>query len=126
MTDMSLRAFMSLAKALADPNRVRLLMVLGAREVCVCHLVEFLGLAPSTVSKHLSILHQAQLVNSRKEGRWVYYSLPGREAPAEIRNALHWVRESLQGASETDADTRRLADVLKRDPSELCKSQGQK
>ncbi|MCP5518772.1 MAG: winged helix-turn-helix transcriptional regulator [Verrucomicrobiales bacterium] len=125
MTDMSLREFMSLARALADPNRVRLVMVLGEREVCVCHLVEFLGLAPSTVSKHLSILHQARLVNSRKEGRWVYYSLPGREASAEVRDALRWVRQSLQGAAETDADARRLSEVLKRDPSELCKRQCQ-
>ena len=60
-------------KALSDPNRVRALMALRNGELCVCQLVEFLHLAPSTVSKHMSILKQAGLVESRKDSRWVYY-----------------------------------------------------
>lgn len=122
---MTLRDFMGLAKALADENRVRLLLVLGEREVCVCQLVEFLGLAPSTVSKHLSILRQARLVNSRKQGRWIYYSLPGKEASPAVRAALRWVRQALEENPETAADAQRLLEVLKLDASELCKRQCQ-
>ena len=69
-----MRDFMAIVKALADENRVRALMALRERELCVCEIIELLGLAPSTVSKHLSILYQAGLLESRKDGRWVYYS----------------------------------------------------
>ena len=65
--------FMAIAKALADENRVRLLLALQKQELCVCQLIELMGLAPSTVSKHMSILKQARLVEARKQGRWVYY-----------------------------------------------------
>jgi ArsR family transcriptional regulator len=75
---------LNVAKALADANRLRALMALGAGELCVCQLIEMLGLAPSTVSKHLSILHQAGLVEVRKEGRWMYYRLPGRGASKAV------------------------------------------
>lgn len=57
--------FMAIAKALADENRVRLLLALQKQELCVCQLIELIGLAPSTVSKHMSILRQARLVEAR-------------------------------------------------------------
>ena len=80
-----MREFMSISKALADANRVRMVLALREQELCACQLTELFGLAPSTMSKHLSILYQARLVNTRKDGRWVYYSLPGIEAPAAVR-----------------------------------------
>ncbi len=57
-----MRELMAVMKALADENRVRILMAVLGRELCVCQIVELLGLAQSTVSKHMSILHQARLV----------------------------------------------------------------
>ena len=51
-----MRDLMAVIKALADENRVRILMTLGPKELCVCQIVELLGLAPSTVSKHMAIL----------------------------------------------------------------------
>ncbi len=72
-----MREFMNLTKALADANRVRMVLALRERELCACQITELFDLAPSTMSKHLSILYQAGLVDSRKNGRWVYYSLPG-------------------------------------------------
>ena len=52
-----MREFLEAAKALADANRVRALLALEGGELCVCQIVALLGLAPSTVSKHLSVLH---------------------------------------------------------------------
>ena len=69
--------FMSVIKAIADTNRVRILCVLQGRELCVCQIIEMLGLAPSTVSKHLSILRQARLLEDRKEGRCWYRTVAG-------------------------------------------------
>ena len=61
-----MREFMTITKALADDKRVRTLLALRKDELCVCQITALLGLAVSTVSKHLSILYQAGLVESRK------------------------------------------------------------
>ncbi|MGA9236606.1 MAG: metalloregulator ArsR/SmtB family transcription factor, partial [Desulfobacterales bacterium] len=75
-----MRHLVRTTKALADATRIRILGALQGRELCVCQLIELLGLAPSTVSKHLSILRNARLIDSRKEGRWMYYRLSGEDA----------------------------------------------
>ena len=56
-------------KALGDESRMRAILALRGRELCVCQIVELLKLAHSTVSKHMSILREAGLVQSRKIGR---------------------------------------------------------
>ena len=71
--------FMAVTKALADENRVRMLLALQKQELCVCQIIELVKLAPSTVSKHMSILRSAHLVDARKDGRWMYYRLAGIE-----------------------------------------------
>ena len=114
---------MALTKALADSNRVRILLALRSGELCVCQLVEFCALAPSTVSKHLSILYQAGLLESRKTERWVYYRLPGKKAPAVVRGALHWVLPSLADNAQMLEDANRLKTILKQDPKQLCQNQ---
>lgn len=121
-----MRAFMSLTKALADPNRVRLLLALRGRELCACQITELFRLAPSTMSKHLSILHQAGLVDSRKSGRWVHYSLPGQAAPVAVRQAIEWVANALSENEQVRADGRRLKALLQVNPSDLCRRQCQK
>ncbi|MFO1478356.1 MAG: metalloregulator ArsR/SmtB family transcription factor [Verrucomicrobiota bacterium] len=118
-----MKEFLNITKALADENRLRMLMALRGGEVCVCQIAEFTGLALSTVSKHLSILYQAGLVNARKEGRWMYYSLPGKGAPKAARDAVAWVRRSLQEEERVVSDTARLRKVLAMDVKELCKRQ---
>ena len=115
--------FMDVAKALAEENRVRVLLALRAGELCVCQIIEFLGLAPSTVSKHMSIFRQARLVEGRKEGRWMYYRLADDKAPAHVQGAIAWVCDSLAKSSECEADAKRLKEILKIDATELCKRQ---
>ncbi len=70
-----MKAFIRVMKALSDPNRVKIMKMLEAKELCVCEITAILGLAQSTVSKHLKILEDAGLVDSRKEGAWVNYKL---------------------------------------------------
>jgi ArsR family transcriptional regulator, arsenate/arsenite/antimonite-responsive transcriptional repressor len=118
-----MKEFLNITKALADENRLRMLMALQGAEVCVCQIAEFSGLALSTVSKHLSVLYQAGLVNARKEGRWLYYSLPGKGAPAAAREAVAWVRRSLDANERIAGDAKRLKKVLAMDVGELCKRQ---
>ena len=111
---------MNITKALADENRVRIIAALRDRELCVCQLIELLGLAPSTVSKHLSILRNARLIAGRKEGRWMYYRLAGKEGSAEIEDALSWVFRSVTGSTRIVEDALRLEEVLNIDLQVLC------
>jgi DNA-binding transcriptional ArsR family regulator len=121
-----MRRFMNITKALADQSRVRTLLALRQGELCVCQITELFGLAPSTVSKHLSILFQARLVESRKDGRWIYYQLPGKNAEVEVREALNWVEKSLAESPQALEDSRKLKRILKQDPADLCKRQCKK
>jgi DNA-binding transcriptional ArsR family regulator len=120
-----MREFMAIPKALADENRVRMLMLLQDGELCVCQITELFGLAASTISKHLSILYHAGLVDSRKDGRWIYYSLPAK-ASAPPREAIRWVAKSLAGDPRIAEDAARLKKILAMDPVELCKRQCRK
>jgi|ERR1041385_5323986 ArsR family transcriptional regulator len=114
---------MAITSALSDPNRVRILQALRAGELCVCQITEFLGLSPSTASKHLSVLKAARLVEARKEGRWMYYSSAGDAAPPPAREALEWLRRSLVRDPQVKADRERLKAVLQEDPEEICRRQ---
>ena len=62
-----------LAKGLAHPVRLRLLAMLASGELCVCQMTAVVGLAASTVSRHLAVLAQGGLVAERKEGKLVFY-----------------------------------------------------
>jgi DNA-binding transcriptional ArsR family regulator len=118
-----MRDFMTVAKALSDENRVRMLMALSGGELCVCQITELVGLSPSTVSKHLSILRQARLVEGRKDGRWMYYRYPGSDVSDLVRTSLHWLHDSLTEDPFILADAKHLKDVLKLDPEKLCRQQ---
>ena len=112
--------FMNITKALAEENRLRILLALEGHELCVCQIIELLELAPSTVSKHMSVLRQARLVDGRKEGRWMYYRLADETAPPAVNEALTWVKTSLAGSRRIRKDAKRLSDILKIDREVLC------
>ena len=118
-----MREFMNITKALSDPNRVRMLLALQEGELCVCQITELFGFAPSTVSKHLSVLHQAGLIQSRKTERWVYYRLPDKSAAAPVRDALAWVHKSVAETKEALADAKNLKRILATDIAEICRRQ---
>jgi len=65
----------AILKALAHPARLFMIEELSKKSHCVCELTEMVGLDVSTVSKHLSILKNAGLVNVEKKGKQVFYSL---------------------------------------------------
>jgi DNA-binding transcriptional ArsR family regulator len=113
-----------IAKAFSDPNRVRALAALRGGELCVCQIIELLGLAPSTVSKHMSVLKRAGLVAGRKEERWMYYRLPKEnEMSVMVRDATQWVLRSLERDETIRRDQKDLAKITKRNPSSLCRMQ---
>jgi len=117
-----MRDVLGLMKALADENRLRIVAALDGRELCLCQLVELLALATSTVSRHASILQQARLIDSRKQGRWTYFRLD-EDAPAVAKEATALVVRALARDSRAREDRKRLTQILSIDPEELCRKQ---
>ena len=62
-------------KALSDENRIEILKMLLTGEKCACRLLEKLNITQPTLSHHMKILCDAQIVNGRKVGKWTYYSI---------------------------------------------------
>lgn len=120
-----MRDFLNIMKALSDESRVRIVLSLRGRELCLCQMVAMLGLASSTVSKHLSILHQARLVSVRKEGRWRYYRLPDNGVPRKIEDCLKWMTASLVNDNTVAEDARKLDEILKTPVEVFCKALNQ-
>ena len=118
-----MRDLMRITKALADEGRIRVLMALRDGELCACQITELFGLAPSTMSKHMSILYNAGLVESRKDGRWIYFRLPDGKAPPTVKKALEWICKAADAQDRTKEDAKRLQKIMKMDPSQLCKRQ---
>lgn len=118
-----MRDLMKITKALADENRIRVLLALRQGELCACQITELFGLAPSTMSKHLSILYHAGLVDSRKDGRWIYFRLPNGKAPTMVKKALDWISKAAKDQDRIQEDAELLKRVLELDPSEICKKQ---
>jgi DNA-binding transcriptional ArsR family regulator len=114
--------FMNLTKALSDENRVRILLALSEKEeICVCHLIDLLGLAPSTVSKHLFLLKNARLIMARKDGRWMHYRLNNQQgAPPLVVEALEWIVKSISDDPVIKADRDQLEKILSVSPQTAC------
>ena len=123
MKNDALRNTLQITKALADSHRLRILMLLQDGELCVCQIVEVFDLAMSTISKHLSILAAADLVVSRKEGRWAYYRLPDAHNNKTIEAILQWLQTSLQGDEQIQKDHQKLATDVACTPQDLRKRQ---
>lgn len=109
-----------IAKALSDETRLRVLLALRDGELCLCHVVSLLGLAPSTVSKHLDVLCQAGLVRRRKKGRWCHFSLATSSVTPAVREALRWVLNATGDDPTFAADARRVKELRCTDIQELA------
>ena len=70
-----MNVILKIFKALSDKNRLRILLMLTKKKLCVCEIQDILGVTVSTVSKHLSILRDIGFIVYEKEGKWVNYSL---------------------------------------------------
>jgi ArsR family transcriptional regulator len=112
--------FMNITKALADESRVRVVMSLTQQqELCGCQIVELLRLATPTVSRHMAILQGAGLVQSRKSGRWVYYTLAA-DFPEPLRE---WLNAALGEVEEIKADRHVLDQIVSSTVQDLCRDQ---
>ena len=90
-----MKDFIRVMKALSEPNRVKIVKMLQHKMMCVCEMQASLGIAQPSVSKHLKILEDAGLVDSKKDGLWVnYYLTDGAVSPyaaSLLGNLRHWL-----------------------------------
>jgi ArsR family transcriptional regulator len=117
---MYMQDFITVMKALADPNRVKMLKLLQHRVMCVCEIQAALGLAQPTVSKHLQILANAGLVASEKDGLWVNYRLGDGSSSPYVASLLGNLRHWLDHDTEIQRLVKRLPEIAR---EEICRRQ---
>lgn len=101
-------------KALGEPVRLRLFSLLSMKkELCVCHLTEALQLPQSTVSRHLGVLRHANLVSTRREGKWMYYRL-AESVPEQLAEL---VLQNAQNDQILQEDMKRLTEAVASQPA---------
>lgn len=92
-----MKAFTKVMKALSDPNRVKIIKLLQQKSMCVCEMRAALEISQPSVSKHLKILEEADLVDYHKDGLWVnYYLTDGKKSPyaaSVLGNLKHWLED---------------------------------
>ena len=99
----------TLFKLLSDESRVRILMLLSKRELCVCQLMGVLGISQPLVSRNLSLLSAAGLLTERKEGKLAFYGL-NKKTPGIARTILKVVSRELQRDETFLRDLQSLSD----------------
>lgn len=94
-------------KALSDPTRIRIISALRQGELCVCELCDAMEVSQSTLSTHLQVIRQAQLVTARKEGKWIYYDIDPTQIPL-IEAIFSFHKEALAADKRLQRDAQRL------------------
>ncbi len=117
---------LAIAQAMADETRLRILRLLDGSTLCLSDFTEILGLAPSTLSKHLRILVEAGLITARQAGRWRYYRWSEEKDKSSVRLALDWVRRCLDEDPLAVDDAARRALALQRRPVPASKKDKQR
>jgi ArsR family transcriptional regulator len=102
-----LDAMAELFQALGDPTRLRILGLLLTGEVCVCNIHESLRIPQPRTSRHLAYLRRAGLVDTRRNGLWVYYRLAASGDPVD-RTIRQAVTQALGDIEMVRRDTGRL------------------
>jgi ArsR family transcriptional regulator len=107
--------YLNIFKALGDENRLRILLMLRQRPLCVCEMHEVLNIALSTLSAHLKLMKHTGLIMDEKDGRWVIYSLSQNTYLRELLETL----EKQLGFDRTIERDRTIISQITR---ELCSS----
>jgi len=90
-TEMNNEHFALISKALSDPNRLQIIQMITDQERCACKLLEHFNISQPTLSHHMRILSDCNLIQTRKDGKWSHYSMnmETMEAYKNYVNMLH-------------------------------------
>ncbi|MBN1895555.1 winged helix-turn-helix transcriptional regulator [bacterium] len=115
-----MKTIVRIFKALSDQNRIRILKMLQSRPLCVCEITSILGLATSTVSKHLSILKTSGLISDRKDAKWVNYEIDLNSGDPEVDRVLRLMRGMLEKDEVIRTDRKKVTTV---DRNRICSTE---
>jgi ArsR family transcriptional regulator len=104
-----MKEVLRLLKLLSDETRLRILMILKRRELCVCQIMAVLGISQPLVSRNLALLDDAGLLKERREGKLIYYSIRD-DLPSGISRLLNLLREELKDDETLTMDLDTLKD----------------
>ncbi|HHT9124875.1 MAG TPA: ArsR/SmtB family transcription factor [Candidatus Brocadiia bacterium] len=99
-------------KALADHTRLRILGILLNRSLCVCEIMDILGMTQSRISRHLGVLKQAGFVKEERRGKWVIYRIAHKRSAV-----LAYIQKQLKGDHSHTIDLARIKRTLRK---KLC------
>jgi ArsR family transcriptional regulator len=111
-------------KALADPTRLRIMLLLRRRELCVCELMFILEMEQSRVSHHMRVLRDAGIAEDVRDGRWIIYRIPegARMLIAELFAGT--LQERIERSREAAGDSRKLDSCISENiRGRICESQ---
>lgn len=112
----------ALFKALSDRNRLRIVAALLKHdELCACQLTELIQVTGATASRHMGVLIASGLVDSRKDGRWVYYRIRREQANAGV--LIGWIESQLSRDPDIALDAKTLDEITSCEPEDLCRKQ---
>ncbi len=111
-------------KALADPTRLRIMLLLRRRELCVCELMFILGMEQSRISHHMRVLRDAGLAEDVRDGRWIIYRIP-EEARTLVGGLFAGtLRERIEHSREASGDVRKLDSCIRENiRGRVCETQ---
>ncbi|NUP07452.1 MAG: winged helix-turn-helix transcriptional regulator [Polyangiaceae bacterium] len=98
---------MQLCRALGDETRLRIVALLAHGELCTCHVEAALDLSQPNASRHLAVLRTAGIVEPRREGNWIYYSL-ARQSNEARRKVLAAIVKNFDGEETLKQDVEKL------------------
>ncbi|MBS3754083.1 MAG: metalloregulator ArsR/SmtB family transcription factor [Desulfobacterales bacterium] len=116
MNELKVDDICSIARAISEPIRVRMLMCLKGGPLTLHHFTEIFKMAPSTLSKHLHILESAGLLVAVRHGRWRLYQWPGQNSEQTVRALLAWLGQASIQDSLLEADAARRAVAVQSTP----------
>lgn len=112
---------LNVLKALADHNRLLIVSALHLhKEMCACQITELLEVTGATASRHLALLVNAGILNSRKDGRWIYYSI-SKAFAGEYGLLKQWLENIPVDQALTDEESARLERILEMDIADVCR-----
>jgi ArsR family transcriptional regulator len=109
-----MKSFAAVFKALSDDSRLRIINLLFySGELCVCDIEEVMGFTQTKVSRHLAYLRKAGLVDDRKKGLWMLYSI-AKPRNEEQKKVLDFVADLLRSDTVARRDAERLASRIRK------------
>lgn len=121
---MPMKDIVNIFKALADPTRLRIVLLLRRRELCVCELMSVLGMEQSRVSRHMRVLREAGIAEDVREGRWIIYRVP-EASRSLVEGLLTGVcGDRIERSGEAEADARKLEACIRENVrGRVCETQ---